>query len=136
MGPNITAVLTKTPEIYDILNPPSLRFPTPQTRRILRNILNGLRFLHKNNIVHGDLQPGNFLFSLQHKTMRPSNEKQEFHPLERFDGKVDKWAPKYLVIPQPLAEEDVPSDQQEVKVADFGSGTSSPVYHAFCYFLG
>ena len=24
-------------------------------------------------------------------------------PVERLDGKVDKWAPKYLAVPQPLA---------------------------------
>lgn len=31
---------------------------------ILKRALLGLAFLHTNNIIHGDFQPGNLLFSI------------------------------------------------------------------------
>ncbi|SPO05600.1 uncharacterized protein DNG_08287 [Cephalotrichum gorgonifer] len=47
--------------------------------------------------------------------------KQQLYLVERLDGKIDKWAPKYLTIPKPLAEEEAGHDQGDVRVADFGS---------------
>jgi hypothetical protein len=40
-------------------------------------------------------------------------------PLLRIDGSVDRWAPKYLVVPSPLNEVALP---QVVRLADFGGG--------------
>lgn len=34
-------------------------------KSVLRQVLLGIDFLHKNRVVHGDLQPGNFLFSMK-----------------------------------------------------------------------
>lgn len=100
MGPSISSVLNAPPEFYDPLNPPSQQFPTLRNKSFLRNVLTGLKFLHNNHIVHGDLQPGNLLFSLKDLTaLNPSELEQnetnsKLDPLLRIDGKVDRWAPK------------------------------------------
>ena len=128
MGPSISAVLKAPPEFYDPLNPPSQRFPTRWNKSFLRNVLTGLKFLHNNNIVHGDLQSGNLLFSLRDIfTLNPreleQNEMNSKHdPLLRIDGLVDRWAPKYLAVPRPLNEVVLPQDEQVVRLADFGGG--------------
>lgn len=127
-GPSISAVLNVRPEFYDPLNPPVQRFPTPRNKSFLRNILCGLKFLHNNNIVHGDLQSGNLLFSLKHLTTLDRNELEQNEtnstlvPLVRVDGKVDRWAPKYLAVPEPLTKEALPLDEQVIRLADFGGG--------------
>jgi serine/threonine protein kinase len=128
MGPSISAVLNAPPEFYDPLNPPTQRFPTPRNKSFLRNILCGLKFLHNNNVVHGDLQSGNVLFSLKHLTaLDPSKLEQNetnstLDPLVRVDRNVDRWAPKYLAVPEPLTKEALPLDEQVIKLADFGGG--------------
>lgn len=40
------------------------RFPKGVARRILRDVLLGLRTLHQHGIVHGDLHPGNILTTI------------------------------------------------------------------------
>lgn len=128
MGPSVSAVLHASLEFYDPVNPSSHRFPTLRTKNFLRDILTGLGFIHGNHIVHGDLQSGNLLFSLEELTaLNPQELEQnetnsKLDPLLRIDGKVDRWAPKYLAVPRPLVEEAVPQDEQIVKVADFGGG--------------
>lgn len=133
MGPSVSAVLQAPFEFYEPDNPPSHRFPTLRSRNFLRDTLTGLAFIHGNNIVHGDLQAGNLLFSLSDiNTLNPQELEQNeansnLEPLLRIDGKVDRWAPKYLVVPEPLVEEAMPQNEQTVTVADFGGG--KPSYH-------
>ncbi|KAI3329013.1 serine/threonine-protein kinase SRPK3 [Xylariaceae sp. AK1471] len=126
MGPSISAVLHAPHEFYDPLNPPTHRFPTPRNKSFLRNILSGLSFLHSNSIIHGDLQLGNMLFALQNLTgidpdrLEQNETNSKLDPLSRVDGKVDRWAPRYLAVPAPLKEEALPQEQQIVRLADFG----------------
>lgn len=40
------------------------KYALPMVKRLLRHTLLGLGFLHENGIVHGDLNPGNLLFSV------------------------------------------------------------------------
>ena len=49
-------------------------------KSVLRQILLGLDFLHKNRIVHGDLQPGNFLFSMKDLSTFRENDLVEVDP--------------------------------------------------------
>ncbi|KAM0345813.1 hypothetical protein ACHAPU_006166 [Fusarium lateritium] len=42
-----------------------LRYPSQMAKSILKQSLQGLVFLHRNNIAHGDFQPGNMLFPLK-----------------------------------------------------------------------
>lgn len=138
MGPSLSDVLHGRPspsEEFDPLNPPSRRFPTVHTKRFLRNMLLGLKFLHENQIVHGDLQPGNILFHLQDlagldpKDLEQNQTNSKLDPLIRMDGKVDLWAPKYLAVHEPLTRVALPQDQQIVKLADFGGGMFSHCYY-------
>ncbi|OBT82864.1 hypothetical protein VE02_08567 [Pseudogymnoascus sp. 03VT05] len=80
-------------------------------KSILKQSLQGLAFLHKNGVAHGDFQPGNMLFTLQdldskdeEALQQEENEESESisPPVERLDGKQDIWAPRYLCIAQPL----------------------------------
>lgn len=69
MGSSVSDVLHGHPwgsEVdVDPFNPPSRRFPTVQTKKVLTNVLSGLKFLHEKQTVHGGMQLGNILFSLQ-----------------------------------------------------------------------
>lgn len=114
------------------------RFPTPVTRRVLRDALLGLRVLHAHGIVHGDFHPGNILAnipplgapltdaSLEAKFQQlPSQGK----PLIRRDGKTDLWAPPYLLAPAPLHNQQLSLELNPlVKITDLGAAffESSP----------
>jgi len=87
------------------------RYPIWMSKSILQEALLGIDFLHQSGISHGDLQPGNLLFSVA--DMKSVDEirllQQEIHPtslqpIESQDGKVGLWAPKYLAVNQPLTE--------------------------------
>ncbi|KAH6632835.1 kinase-like domain-containing protein [Chaetomium tenue] len=139
MGPHISTLLNR-PEFkdqtFDPLDPldPLVRqprFPKALTHRILRDILLGLRTLHQHGIVHSDLHPGNVLATipplgeplghdpsvLQKLQQLPS----EGHTLVRRDGKIDLWAPSYLLEAAPL--EDLVTFELDpvVKLADLGA---------------
>ncbi|QKD53494.2 putative serine protein kinase [Fusarium oxysporum Fo47] len=89
----------------------------------------GLAFLHKNGVAHGDFQPGNILFSVQSMySLDEASLRQEENvqtksispPVERLDGKQDKWAPRYLCLAQPLAPFASISENLQVKLSDMG----------------
>lgn len=130
MGPSISAFLNAPFEEYDPLNPPTRRFSTLRKKRILKGILSGLQFLHGNNVVHGDLQLGNVLLPPKDlTTVQPSELEQnqsnaQLDPLVRKDGKVDRWSPKYLVVPEPLEAAESAQDEEVIKLIDFGGGKS------------
>jgi serine/threonine protein kinase len=94
-------------------------------KRILRQALRGLEFLHQNGIAHGDIQPGNLLFTLSNLEVTMCQD--EYYkwgptdsPVQRKDGKTDKWAPRYLAVPQPLDEFADISSELRIKLADLG----------------
>jgi serine/threonine protein kinase len=131
MGPSITTVLNAPFDDFDPINPPTRRFSTTRNKRILKRILCGLKFLHGNNIVHGDLQLGNVLFPPKDLTIcSPSELEQkkdtsQLDLLESKDGEIDSWSPKYLVVPEPLENSDVPQGQaDDVKLIDLGGNMS------------
>ncbi|EPS35761.1 hypothetical protein H072_10753 [Dactylellina haptotyla CBS 200.50] len=103
------------------------KFPKPVAKKILKDVLLGLNFLHQNGITHGDLQPGNFLSSIEGLDNLGAEDldvKVEDVAVEvkRLDGKLDKWAPKYLAMPRLLVQ----TDQWPVfpvKISDLGAGT-------------
>jgi serine/threonine protein kinase len=102
--------------------------PKEWARRILRDTLLGLQFLHSNGIIHGDVHPGNILFTINLPRLQsdPSDSLQQ-HPdehlkLERLDGKVDLWAPKYLLGPKSLYEYTSLDLDPLVNISDFGGG--------------
>lgn len=128
MGPSVSSVLDAPVKIYDIRNLPRARFSMHQTKAILRDVLRGLRFLHANGVVHGDLQARNMLFSLRDLRAFSREQLQQDEcnsgvvPLHRLDGKADKWAPRYLAVAKPLSEYSLPKEEQVVKITDMGCG--------------
>ncbi|KAK1542476.1 serine/threonine-protein kinase SRPK3 [Colletotrichum paranaense] len=126
MGPSLSSVLNAPAEIYDPRNPPVRRFAKDKTKRILRQVLSGLQFLHENEIVHGDLQSGNVLFALQDLThferqvLKQAEDTTNIDHLRRIDGKPDKWAPKYLAVSEPLSEFALTGLDEVTKLSDLG----------------
>lgn len=130
MGPNAGTVLNLAPECQ-IGEPWDRRYPKLWARRILRDTLLGLQFLHSNNIVHGDLHLGNILFTVKLSDTQsnpPETLEQrpdEGFPLRRLDGKIDRWAPKYLLEPRALYEYISLELDPLVKITDLGGGESA-----------
>ncbi|KAM0593584.1 hypothetical protein ACHAQF_001549 [Verticillium nonalfalfae] len=127
MGPSVSSILNAPRKILDLRNMQPRRFSTQKTKAILRDVLCGLRFLHSNDIVHGDLQSGNVLFSVRDLNLisvddlRQDINSSRIEYLKRKDGKIDKWAPKYLIVAMPLNDYVRPDEEQHVKIIDLES---------------
>jgi non-specific serine/threonine protein kinase len=104
-------------------------------KRILKHTLLGLEFLHKNGIVHADLQPGNLLSAisdidslseddLQHD-LSGRERNPEPKPVQRLDGAEDKGAPRYLFLGQSLVKYTKLGPDMLIKISEFGAGRSS-----------
>lgn len=130
MGPSVNLMLRLSPQcqIGDSWENFERRLPKEWARRILRDTLLGLRVLHNNGIVHGDVHPGNILFTIEQLSSEshpPQSLRQ--HPaahnmLERLDGKDDLWAPKYILEPSSLYDYTSLELDPLVKLSDFGGG--------------
>lgn len=119
---------------------PIMRFPVWMAKSILRQTLLSVNFLHQCSIAHGDLQPGNILFSVKDlNTVEEGSLVQEHmnfpvgeprpmqivergitEPVRRIDGKTDRWAPRYLALSQSLLRYVDLSPEFVVKLSDFG----------------
>jgi non-specific serine/threonine protein kinase len=101
------------------------RYPVWMAKKILKHSLRGLAFLHENGIAHGDVQPGNLLFSARNLDLL--EEKDFIHSLatstlQRRDGKADRWAPRHLIIPESLRKYTDLGPEMCIKISDFGAG--------------
>ena len=139
MGPDIESMVEELPDLTSRNNEGvNIRYPTWMTKSILRQVLQGLVFLHKQGIVHGDIQPGNVLFSirslssysLEELEQDISDQEDISQPVERLDGKIDLWAPKYLVEPQSLADYVIIEPGFTVKLSDMGSGKYTTLWYS------
>ncbi|KAI0104624.1 serine protein kinase [Nemania sp. FL0031] len=91
-----------------------------------------LAFLHENGITHGDFQPGNILFALSNIDSKPEEELRQKDveaqsispPIERKDGKQDKWAPRYLCVAQPIVYPNDYARGVTIKLSDMGGAFS------------
>ncbi|KAL3291648.1 serine/threonine-protein kinase SRPK3 [Colletotrichum asianum] len=132
MGPSLSTVLNAPFEIYDPSNPPLRRFAKDKIKRILRQMLLGLSFLHDNGIVHGDLHSGNILFALQDLSLvervalEQTTENSRIDQLHRIDGKRDQWAPTYLAVAEHLSQHVLSGEAEAVKLSDLGGGNDDP----------
>lgn len=106
------------------------RYPKAIVKQILKHAQMGLVTLHSRGIVHGDLQPGNMLFTT--RGLEYVDEARLMHYLDcqtqalyRVDARRDKWAPRYRALPQPLYEYVDFDNPVEIKLSDLGAGRSS-----------
>jgi non-specific serine/threonine protein kinase len=139
MGPDIDSMVEELPDLTSRNNKGvNIRYPTWMTKSILRQVLQGLVFLHKQGIVHGDIQPGNVLFSVRSLSSYTLEELEQdindregiSQPVERLDGKIDLWAPKYLVEPRSLADYAIIEPGFTVKLSDMGSGKYTTFWYS------
>lgn len=103
------------------------RYPKWIAKKILLHALHGLAFLHKNGVIHGDVQPGNLLFSIEDIGLVEEEELKQDEantaiPLHRVDRKADRWAPTNLYLKQPLHDRVQICPELRVKLSDLGSG--------------
>lgn len=131
MGPSVNSMVFELPQFKPRLGTMNIRYPPGMARSILKQSLQGLAFLHGHGIAHGDFQPDNMLFSLKDINEQEEDvlrQKEDVKsqstspPVERLDGKQDKWAPPYLCIAQPLGSFASPSDDFRIKLSDMGGG--------------
>ncbi|KAF5615020.1 dis1-suppressing kinase dsk1 [Fusarium tjaetaba] len=129
MGPSVNSMVYELPQFKPRKYGMKIRYPPQIAKRILLQSLQGLEFLHENGVAHGDFQPGNILFSVQSiDSLDEASLRQEENvqaksispPVERLDGKQDKWAPRYLCLAQPLAPYASVSENLRVKLSDMG----------------
>jgi non-specific serine/threonine protein kinase len=110
-----------------------VRYPLWMAKSILKQSLQALAFLHQNGIAHGDFQPGNILFTVNNIDSTPEDvlrQEEDIQaglispPVQRLDGKEDKWAPRYLCIAHPLSPFTYYAEGFKVKLSDMGGGES------------
>ncbi|KAF5018105.1 hypothetical protein F66182_9924 [Fusarium sp. NRRL 66182] len=129
MGPSVNSMAEELPQFKPRKWGMKIRYPPQMAKGILKQSLQALAFLHQNGIAHGDFQPGNMLFAP--KDMDAQNEsvlRQEENvaagsispPVERLDGKQDKWSPPYLCVAQPLASFTSVDQDLKIKLSDMG----------------
>ncbi|KAI3328882.1 serine protein kinase [Xylariaceae sp. AK1471] len=129
MGPSVNSMVEELPQFKPRTMEMQVRYPPWMAKSILKQSLQALAFLHENGIAHGDFQPGNMLFALSDIDSKPEDELRQKEdvqaglispPVQRLDGKQDKWAPRYLCIAQPLV---CPTDYAKgfkIKLSDMG----------------
>lgn len=131
MGPSVNTMVEELPQFNPRYLFMKVRYPPRMAKSILKQSLQGLAFLHKNCISHGDFQLGNVLFTLQvidskDEGVLRQDESEESKlispPVERLDGKQDIWAPRYLCIAQPLTPFTNYGDGSKIKLSDMGGG--------------
>ncbi|KID84723.1 Protein kinase-like domain protein [Metarhizium guizhouense ARSEF 977] len=129
MGPSVNTMVEELPQFKPRMWGMVVRYPTRMAKSILKQSLQAPAFLHENGIAHGDFQPGNMLFAVDNIDMQPKDAlRQEENvqtesispPVQRLDGKQDKWAPRYLCISQPLAPFTEYDKGFKIKLSDMG----------------
>lgn len=136
LGPHLRDVLEATPEFWhgsmfpdDVFFkniPECQRFPKDLGKRVLKNVLYGLQYLHTYGIVHGDLHMGNILVTIRSlelnaATMKELQQKSEDgEATKRLDGKQDRWAPAYQLSPAGLLKYSSTELDPYIKITDLG----------------
>ncbi|KAL5356728.1 kinase-like domain-containing protein [Aspergillus floccosus] len=129
MGPSVNTMVEELPQFKPHRWEMKIRYPLHMAKSILKQSLQALAFLHENGIAHGDFQPGNILFTLNDIDSTPEDVLRQEEdvqarsispPVQRLDGKQDKWAPRYLCVAQPLVPLTCYAEGFKVKLSDMG----------------
>lgn len=131
MGPSVNTMVEELPQFKHRRRGMKIRYSPQMAKSILKQSLQALAFLHENGIAHGDFQPGNILFALGDINSEPEDVLRQkgnvqarsiSPPVQRLDGKQDKWAPRYLCVAQPLAPFTYYTEGFKIKLSDMGGG--------------
>jgi len=131
MGPSVNTMVEELPQFKPKKWGMKIRYPPRMARSILKQSLQALAFLHNHGIAHGDFQPGNILFALDDIDSKSEELLRQLEdvqgesispPVQRLDGKDDKWAPRHLCVAQPLAPFTSYAEGFKVKLSDMGGG--------------
>ncbi|KAI0533737.1 serine protein kinase [Xylaria digitata] len=129
MGPTVNSMVEELPQFKPRYYDTKIRYPPTMARAIPKQSLEALTFLHGNGIAHGDFHSGNILFSLDNidsktEDLLRQDESAEADsispPVQRLDGKEDRWAPRYLCVGQPLAAFTNYTNDLKIKLSDMG----------------
>ena len=149
MGPSVNTMVEELPQFKPRKWGMKVRYPAWMAKSILKQAIQALAILHGNGIAHGDFQPGNMLFTLDQdihsqpesvvRQVEDAKVRSISPPVQRLDGKPDKWAPRYLCIAQPLSSFTPYSEGFTIKLSDFGGGwyfsSDSNPFPSFFFFL-
>ena len=127
MGASVAAMIEELPQNTPKRFGHVSRYPKWMAKRVLTHVVRGIAFLHSRGVIHGDIQPGNLLFSASNlDSVRieelEDDENGAVETVERLDGKADKWAPRYLAIADPLLDYTDLDPEFTVKISDLGAG--------------
>lgn len=130
---NISSMLTWTPEYH---NGTVSIFPKRMAKRILRQVLLGISFLHSHGVIHGDIHTGNILFLAPGLASCTAEEVEHdtnagIKSVTRPDGKLDEWAPRYIPMAWPLIEYAYHGLGLIVKITDLGGGKLKLYTHIY-----
>ncbi|KAH7110901.1 serine protein kinase [Dendryphion nanum] len=126
MGTTAASLVEELPQNKPKKRGKPQRYPKRMAKKILLHVIKGLAWIHQNEVVHGDVQPGNILFSIGdlapvHEEELKQDEASTAIPLCRVDGRIDCWAPKNLYLKQPLYDRVRLGPDLQVKISDLGS---------------
>lgn len=127
MGATAGSLVEELPENKTKMYGKRERYPKWMAKKMLGQALRGLAFLHRHGVVHGDVQPGNILFAItgldfvQEEELK-QDEAATAVPVERIDGKLDRWAPAHLYLQQSLHDRVQVDPQLMIKLSDLGAG--------------
>ena len=126
MGASVEAMIEELPQNSPMRFGHVSRYPKWMAKRVLTHMLRGIAFLHSRDVIHGDIQPGNLLFSASSLDSVSVEELEDDgnHALtvKRLDRKTDKWAPRYVAISHPLLDYTDQDPGFTVKISDLGAG--------------
>ena len=128
MGPSAQVMKEELPEFGGRKYNVDLRFPLPMAKSILKQVLQGLVYLHGKDICHGDVQPGNILFGVPQIESVEANDLAQHEaedccfPVKRLDGRNPApSAPDYLVLDAPLVDFVDLESGFKIKLSDLGA---------------
>lgn len=135
LGPSVSATLELTPEYWipTARGFMGSRFPLLMAKRILRQIILGISYLHSKRVIHGDLHCGNLLLvppnldtdDLANMDNLAADKAEGNFPVTRLDGRIDLSAPRYIATAtSPLCKANRGSDRI-VQISDLSSGEPS-----------
>ena len=139
MGASVAAMIEELPQNKPKRFGQVSRCPKWMAKRVLTHMLRGIVFLHSRGVTHGDIQPGNLLFSASNLDSVSVEELEEdengaVEAVERLDKKTDRWAPQYVAIPDPLLDYTDLDPGFTIKISDLGAGKSNTLkkYRILC----